>query len=296
MNTNFNKKIAIGTAQFGLNYGVANKKGQLKISEIKKILKYARSVGVDTIDTAQVYGNCEERLGKIGVKNFKLIIKLPVTKPGSNIEKWVNESFNLSLKKLKVKSAYGLLVHNTSYLLNNSVGPKLYKALLKLKEMKKIHKIGASIYSIQELNKIIKKYKMGIILAPLNIFDQRMLKKNYLNSLKNKKIEIYTRSAFLQGLLMMNKKQRPEKFNKWEKLFNKWDNFRAKMKKSASEICLNFIFLNKEIDKTIIGIDNFKHFKQITSNRSLFKMNYKMFNSSKINNLINPSKWNQIQK
>lgn len=114
--------------------------------------------------------------------------------------------------------------------------------------------------------------------------------------LKNKNIEIYTRSTFLQGLLVMNKKQRPEKFNKWKSLFDKWDNFQKKIKRSGYEICLNFIFSNSEINKTIIGIDNLKQFKQVTSSRQLFKMNYKIFNSSRINMLINPSKWNQIKK
>ena len=54
----YNNKIAIGTAQFGLDYGVANKTGKLSISEIKKILNFAKSRGVDTIDTASAYGDC----------------------------------------------------------------------------------------------------------------------------------------------------------------------------------------------------------------------------------------------
>ena len=35
-------KLSIGTAQFGLSYGVNNKAGQLPIDEVSKILEYAK--------------------------------------------------------------------------------------------------------------------------------------------------------------------------------------------------------------------------------------------------------------
>ena len=66
----FLNKLCIGTAQFGSNYGIANKSGIVKISEIKKIKKYALSNGIRTIDTAQAYGEGEKRLNKIGIDDF----------------------------------------------------------------------------------------------------------------------------------------------------------------------------------------------------------------------------------
>ena len=35
-------KIILGTAQFGMKYGVANKKGKIKSKEIFKILNYLK--------------------------------------------------------------------------------------------------------------------------------------------------------------------------------------------------------------------------------------------------------------
>ncbi len=294
MNSKYSSKIALGTAQFGYNYGIANKNGRVKTLEIRKILKYAYSIGVDTIDTAQVYEDCEERLGRIGLRNFKVITKLPVTEPKKNIQNWVFDSFNLSLKKLRLINAYGLLVHNTSYLLDKKIGKELYNSLLKLKKKGKIEKIGISVHSIKELDEILNNYEMDIILAPFNVFDQRILKKNYLKKLRKKNIEIYTRSAFLQGLLIMKERERPKKFDRWKKLFNLWHKYLIKLKKSPIEVCLNFIFSIDSIDKTIIGVDNFSQFKQITNKRKLFKFNYKKFNSNREINLINPSKWHQI--
>ena len=90
-----------------------------------------------------------------------------------------------SYKKLRLINAYGLLVHNTSYLLDKKIGKELYNSLLKLKKKGKIEKIGISVYSIKELDEILNNYEMDIILAPFNVFDQRILKKNSEFNKKN---------------------------------------------------------------------------------------------------------------
>ena len=48
-------KISLGTVQFGTNYGVNSVDGQVKPNEVEKILTYARSKGVDLLDTAHYY-------------------------------------------------------------------------------------------------------------------------------------------------------------------------------------------------------------------------------------------------
>ena len=70
-------KIALGSAQFGLSYGVANVNGKVGISEASKICDVALANNVDTLDTAIAYGNSEEALGSIGVDKFNVVTKLP---------------------------------------------------------------------------------------------------------------------------------------------------------------------------------------------------------------------------
>ena len=85
-------KIIIGTAQFGLDYGIANSKGKMKTNEIKKIIKYARTNNIKNIDTAHAYGDSEQRLGNVGIKNFDVIVKLPATNPTQPYDQWVKKS------------------------------------------------------------------------------------------------------------------------------------------------------------------------------------------------------------
>tara|TARA_Y100000590_G_scaffold470631_1_gene667189 strand:- start:2404 stop:3282 length:879 start_codon:yes stop_codon:yes gene_type:complete len=284
-------KIIIGTAQFGLNYGVANLSGKLKIGEIKKIINYARKNKILNIDTANAYGDCEKRLGKVGINDFDVIVKLPALKPTYPYVNWVKNSIRNSFKKLKINKADTILVHNTKYLLNSHMGNKIYQELNNHKNRGIIKNIGVSVYSISELKKVINKFKIDVVLISLNIFDQRILNKKILSQLKRKKIKIYTRSTFLQGLLLISKKNIPTKFMKWKKIINSWHNELNKKKLSAYDVCLNFALSNKDIDRTIIGIDNFKQFKDIFRKKNKIKFNYNKFNSNKINTLINPSKW-----
>ncbi len=284
-------KVIIGTAQFGLNYGIANTVGKMKTDEIKKIINYARTNNINNIDTAHAYGDSEERLGNIGIKGFNVIIKLPATNPTYPYNNWVKKSINLSFRKLKINKADTVLVHNAKFLLDPKMGKKIYEELLKFKKDNIIKNIGVSIYSISDLKNIIKKFSIDVVLISLNVFDQRIIDKKLVKTLKSKNIKIYTRSTFLQGLLLMPKHKIPPKFNRWHKKFELWFDELKNKKLSAYDACLNFVLQNKDVDKTLIGIDDFKQFKEIFKNKQQIKINYKKFNSNKINKLINPSKW-----
>ena len=74
-------KLGIGTLQFGQKYGIANREGKVKTSELKKIKTLAENNFINIIDTANVYGDSEKRLGKLDFSKFKLVSKLPVSVP-----------------------------------------------------------------------------------------------------------------------------------------------------------------------------------------------------------------------
>ena len=68
-------KLGLGTVQFGCNYGISNKNGMVELNEVKNILNTACESGIDTIDTAHLYGSSEEVLGQFNLKNFKVVTK-----------------------------------------------------------------------------------------------------------------------------------------------------------------------------------------------------------------------------
>ena len=127
-------KIAIGSSNFGQSYGIANKVGQVNKEEVKDILDYAFLSGIDTLDTAISYGESESILGDVGLKDWRVISKLPfVPQATTQIDTWISQQVNLSLKRLGVQSLEGLLLHDPSQLLTSS-GKKIWNSLLQLKE------------------------------------------------------------------------------------------------------------------------------------------------------------------
>ena len=69
-------RLVLGTAQFGLDYGVAGG-GAVSVAEVGRILQLAKLHHMDTLDTAIGYGDCEKILGTIGVEKWNVITKLP---------------------------------------------------------------------------------------------------------------------------------------------------------------------------------------------------------------------------
>ena len=126
--------IALGTVQFGLNYGIANRSGQIKIGEVKKIIDIAIKNNIDTIDTAISYGESEKLLGNAGINDWKIITKLPII-PNENVntKKWVKKQISSSLLHLNITHLEGILLHQTKQLLESG-GSHIWSVLQELKQ------------------------------------------------------------------------------------------------------------------------------------------------------------------
>lgn len=285
-------KLALGTVQFGMKYGIANDSNVFPQSEIKEILKLAALKNINTIDTAIAYGSSEENLGKEKLDPFNVITKLQsLPDDKRNISLWVKKEINSSLERLNQKKVYGVLLHNTKDLCGVH-GNAIYDALLELKENNLISKIGVSIYSPDELDEVIPKFKIDIVQSPFNVFDTRLQNSGWMEELHNMNIKIHTRSTFLQGLLLMQEEKIPSKFSKWKSLFNSWNEEIANKNITKMEACLQFACSFKEIDRVIFGVDNLKQFKEVIGYDFLNDLNNLTSFSSTDESLINPSNWN----
>ena len=284
-------KLALGTVQFGLDYGVANSNGQVSLNEVDRILDFASSISLDTIDTAIAYGDSERVLGGHDLSAFKVITKLPEMPVDVDaIENWIKNELQLSLSRLKLKSVDGLLLHRSHQLLGE-FGDAVYKSLLDLKDSGFLKKIGVSVYSPDEIKAVVDCRDIDLIQAPMNIFDKRLEQSGLLSELKRKGVEIHARSVFLQGLLLMNKKNLPEKFNLWGSHFSVWYEWLAENPDiSAAQLCLNYINQIPEVDKMVIGVDSLFQLKEaVTSlNRAPNKYPEIFCNDER---LLNPSNW-----
>jgi aryl-alcohol dehydrogenase-like predicted oxidoreductase len=286
-------KIALGTVQFGIDYGIANTGGQVSFTEVEKILKYANSQNIDLLDTASAYGNSEQVLGRSQIQNFKIITKTNHFKHDISTEKksdLLARDLRQSLYFLKKKYVYGLLVHNSNDLLKIGAD-KIFNKLQELKQQGLITKIGVSIYDHQQLQQILDNFDIDLVQLPFNILDRRLIDSGMLRLLKEKNIEVHARSIFLQGLLLMSEQNRPRKFSRWDELWSLWHQWLNDNKITALEATTRYAISVPEISKVLVGVDTQEQLQEIieSSEGALPVLPKELFTNDV--NLLNPSNW-----
>lgn len=198
-------KLALGTAQFGLDYGISNKQGQVDKTQVADILAQAASLGIDTIDCAGAYGNSEQIIGELlsstphQVK-FKIVSKIPALSSAQND---ISDYFEQSLTNLQTESIDTLLFHHADNIISHPNRVQIFQQLEALKAQQKVKRIGASLYCPEQLTAISEQYAIDVVQVPLNVFDQRFIANKVLSICQQKQIKLHARSLFLQGLLFL---------------------------------------------------------------------------------------------
>jgi aryl-alcohol dehydrogenase-like predicted oxidoreductase len=277
-------KLALGTVQFGLDYGISNTSGKVSLEEARKILELAKEHGTDTLDTASIYGTSERVLGEIGINHFQIITKTTSLQLGITN---VLQSFHQSLEDLNTPSVDGLLIHNIDETKDKQFDV-LYDELDKLKQDKLINKIGFSTYTPDQVDFLLNNFDFDLIQVPFNVFDTRLIDDGQLQALKNKQIEIHARSVFLQGLLL-DFKHLSGYFSKWKKEFDSYQEMVHDSGSSLLGFALNFALSAKEIDKVLVGVNSEEQLKEIIE--SIKEQSYSNAYPICDTNLLNPSNW-----
>jgi aryl-alcohol dehydrogenase-like predicted oxidoreductase len=281
------KKIALGTAQFGMSYGVSNFDGKTSFDEVKRVFAYAESIGINTLDTANKYQDSEKIIGAIGLSDWKIISKFPEV----NNEEELLYSINRSIKLLNTNSIYGYLAHNSRTLREF---PKLWVSLNHLKDKLIVKKIGFSVYDPQEIGEM---YDLGffpdIIQLPYNLLDRRF--ERYFPMLRERKCEIHVRSIFLQGLFFIASNQLNSFFSPIHGLLRNIRSCYGSDAELASAI-VKWTCNNPLIDKVVFGVNNMKQLKSNielmaqTDSTPLSAIRFPSIDPI----FINPSKWKKL--
>lgn len=281
-------KIILGTVQFGLNYGINNHVGQVSSKEIDSILSLAHSCQINCLDTSYAYGESEAVLFDSFSRNpleFNIVSKYP------QIDGSVQSVFDESLKRLGKDKIYGYLVHHfDSFKLN----PEIWNDFIVLKNQGKVLKVGFSIYSTEQLLYLFdNNVTFDLIQFPYNLFDRQF--EPYFSELKNRNVEIHTRSVFLQGLFFKELNTFDGKLEVLKPYLVDLHQYCNSSNISISQLALNFVLQNKFIDGVLMGVDSVE---QLTNN--LKDINFQLDSTAiefvnkiivKEKELLNPVNW-----
>ena len=187
------QKLGLGTVQFGLPYGVSNRRGQVPRADAAAILALAAKGGIRTLDTAANYGSAEQVLAGLDTGAFRIVTKTIGVKAG------VDAVVARARESARLLKADTLLVHAAGDLED----PALWPALQALKAEGVFRRIGISTYVADDPAMLAARLHPDVVQLPFSLLDQRLLTDGTLARLADMGVEVHARSIFLQGLLFL---------------------------------------------------------------------------------------------
>lgn len=244
--------IALGTAQFGMAYGVSNTRGQVPPGEMRAILERAQDRGITLLDTAAAYGNAEEMLGSIlpAAGRYRVVTKTLSLSRGLAS---VVERARRSVELIGQRPLDALLVHAAGDLALGE-GADLWRALERLRDEGLFRRIGISAYLADDPLALALRYRPAVMQIPVSLVDQRCIADGTLLELKRLGVEVHARSIFLQGLLLMAPRDLPAKF---QRAASALAGVRARIAEagiSPLQAAIGFILEQPEIDVAVVGV------------------------------------------
>lgn len=241
-------KLALGTVQFGLEYGISNQSGKTSLREVGHIFETANAYGINMLDTAQAYGDSEDVIGKLNKNRFEVITKLH---PNELNKQDARDMVTSSMERLGSLSLYGVLFHDAQSALTH---PEAVEALKSKKLDERIKKYGYSVYTPEELEQLLAAYGVpDLMQVPFSHLDRRF--EHHLKTLKQKGVEIHTRSTFLQGLFFMNVNELSDFFNPVKEYIGRLQSSFKNMSELAAYL-LKFAVEQPFIDKIVVGVND----------------------------------------
>tara|TARA_B100002019_G_scaffold293430_1_gene320984 strand:- start:3717 stop:4544 length:828 start_codon:yes stop_codon:yes gene_type:complete len=272
-------KIILGTAGLVKDYSSTN----LTVDSFLSIWVDSVKHNIKYIDTAFAYDKNNTLLDKLPIQMSNVNTKIELSGE-QNYEEQLTNFFDLYGYPLNILYVHDFTLENFKYFVKN------LDYLTFLRECGYIKKLGVSIYTIEELDLLMRKpdfyiSEIDVIQIPYNIFDRRF--EPHLDKIKSLGKEVHVRSIFLRGSLF-NSTLSPSKVK------NKIDDFNEKLnnqKLSLINHSIKFISSNKNIDYIILGINSHEEWSDLINSftTNTVDLNYDDFIVN--DPIINIKKW-----
>jgi len=260
-----NSQFVLGTAQLGMPYGIANRTGQPSIETAREIVLTAWINGICEFDTAQAYGQSENILGHI-FEDLKISDQVNITtKPHPELnhldKECMKQALEESLGRLHAKKLHCIMLHGEDLLDLWEKG--LFEILESFVREGLVGHIGVSVYSPQRALQAIRTKGIQIVQLPANILDRRFEKAGVFELAVEHGKEIYVRSVFLQGLLLMKPEDLPTQMTTAKPVLEELWSIAAQNKVTVRCLALGYIKATKPKAKIVIGVEQVSQLHEI---------------------------------
>jgi aryl-alcohol dehydrogenase-like predicted oxidoreductase len=262
-------QLCLGTAQFGLPYGITNTAGQVPEEEVRKILKLASQEGIQFLDTAQAYGNAEAVLGRAMPDShaFRVISKLPAQDKlfftAEDYSEW-EDAFRRSFSRLRQHCIDAFLLHSPSDL-QKPGGDYLKHWLLSLRDRGFVRRLGISIYTVNDLEGVPSEL-LDLVQLPLSLYDQRLLANGAISRLYSQGCRIHARSIYLQGLMLKSSSEWPRWISPHERNHHvRLEQVCSERGRSLLDAAISFIQAQSYLEAAVVGVCSLRELEELMS-------------------------------
>jgi aryl-alcohol dehydrogenase-like predicted oxidoreductase len=246
-------KIILGTANFGLNYGLANTREKLKENEIRRIIQAATKLGINQFDTAIGYGDSQKILGKFLDKSLSTLITTKIGRSDCGSVESMITAIQNSCNDLNVRKIDSVLLHEFD-LINSSI---VKDGLLEILKRDLASNVGISVYNQNELYQSSENNSLlKVAQIPINLLSRNTFSNKFLQELSKSGFEITVRSVFLQGILTSNISLIPDKLKHIIPKLYEFENICKKFKVSKLSALLAYVKQLEWCSGIVIGVEN----------------------------------------
>jgi aryl-alcohol dehydrogenase-like predicted oxidoreductase len=209
-------RLALGSAQWGQPYGIANRSGAPSADEVVRLVATAADAGIRTIDTARSYGRSEEMIGAaVGPDPAwtvitKLLADLPASDAGAEeLTRWARASLEQSRQALRRPKLDAVLLHRPEH--KTIAGGAVWRELLRQRDRGEIGELGVSVVTPREAEPLLADADVAVLQLPGSLLDQRIARSGLLVRAFDAGKTVFVRSIYLQGVAHLDPEILPER-------------------------------------------------------------------------------------
>ncbi len=207
-------RLMLGTVQFGMPYGVANRTGQPDLQQVREILRVALDGGVNCFDTAAAYGTSEDVLGsalrELGVLDKVMVVTKvraltqDELETPARAEEAITASVAASRRRLQLDCLPLVLFHREA-------DARYLHVLQNLKEKGWLRHAGVSCDNAPgPAVEFAANPDVAAMQIPANILDRRHADSGAFRAASETGTAVFIRSVFLQGVIVMPEARIPQ--------------------------------------------------------------------------------------
>ncbi len=265
-------RLMLGTAQFGMPYGVANQTGQPSYPDVVRILATAFEGGVNCFDTAAAYGTSEEVLGRalheLRIADHVTVVTkvLPLTAEESSdasaAAKAVERSVEASRLRLQLDCLPLVLFHREADAVFLATLESLgQRGLLKYCGVSCDNNPGPA-------TAFVVGGRVSALQLPANVVDRRHRESGVFEYSQSLGIAVFVRSVYLQGLLVMNEEQIPAGLSGIIPVRRRLTALATQAGMTLGELAVRFMLTQNGVTCVIVGVETVS---QVSDNIELFR-------------------------